>query len=277
MTEAYGRARNIAFLGGGNMANALVGGLIAKGFAARSLSVIELSPAARERIATHGVRVSTAPDAATAEADTLVIAVKPQDLRAALAGLSTDLRQKLVVSIAAGVRLDALSRWLGGHRRIVRCMPNTPALVGAGITGLYAPPEVGKPDRERAETILRAVGEVVWLREERLLDPVTAVSASGPAYVFWFIEQLAAFAERTGIPREDALRLAKHCVFGAAKLALQSDSSPAELRRGVTSKGGTTEAALNVFEQEKLAERFVRALDAATRRGGELGDLLGKD
>jgi pyrroline-5-carboxylate reductase len=267
----------IAFLGGGNMANALVGGMIAKGFDARSLSVIEVSPAARERIAAHKVRVGTAPDAATAEADTLVIAVKPQDLRAALAGLSIEVKQKLVVSIAAGVRLDALSRWLGGHRRIVRCMPNTPALVGAGITGLYAAAQVGVEDRKTAETILRAVGEVVWLREERLLDPVTAVSASGPAYVFWLIEQLAAFAEQSGIARDDALRLAKHCVFGAGKLALESGASPAELRRGVTSKGGTTEAALNVFAEEKLAERFSRALEAATRRGAELGDLLGKD
>jgi len=267
----------IAFLGGGNMANALVGGLIAKGFDRSSLSVIEMSPAAREKIAAHGVRVGTAPDAATGEADTLVLAVKPQDLRAALASIASRVKEKLVVSIAAGVRLDALSRWLGGHRRLVRCMPNTPALVGAGITGLYASAEVGKEDREKAQTILRAVGEVVWLREERLLDPVTAVSASGPAYVFWLIEQLAAFAEQAGIPRADALKLAKQCLFGSAKLALESELSPAELRRGVTSKGGTTEAALSVFEQEKLAERFARALDAATRRGGELGELLGKD
>jgi len=267
----------IAFLGGGNMANALVGGMLARGFDPRSVSVIEVSPAARERIAAHGVRVSTAPDAAAAEADTLVIAVKPQDLRAALAGISTDLRQKLVVSIAAGVRLEALSRWLGGHRRLVRCMPNTPALVGAGITGLYALPEVGAEDRRKAESILAAVGEVVWLSDERLIDPVTAVSASGPAYVFWLIEQLAAYAEQAGIPREDALRLARHCVFGAAKLALESDLPPADLRRNVTSKGGTTEAALNIFAQEKLAERFARALEAATRRGAELGDSLGKD
>ena len=267
----------IAFLGGGNMANALVGGLIARGFERASISVVEVSPAARERIAAHGVRVSTAPDAALGEADTLVIAVKPQDLRAALASLASRVTEKLVVSIAAGIRLDALSRWLGGHRRIVRCMPNTPALVGAGITGLYAPPEVGEQDRAKAETILRAVGEVAWLSEERLIDPVTAVSASGPAYVFWLIEQLAAFAEASGIPRDDALRLAKHCVFGAGKLALQSEAPPAELRRGVTSKGGTTEAALNVFAEEKLAERFARALDAATRRGAQLGDILGKD
>ncbi|HET7199055.1 MAG TPA: pyrroline-5-carboxylate reductase [Burkholderiales bacterium] len=267
----------IAFLGGGNMANALVGGLLAKGFERRSISVIEVSPAARERIASHGVRVSTAPDAAMGEADTLVLAVKPQDLRPALASIASHVKHKLVVSIAAGVRLDALSRWLGGHRRLVRCMPNTPALVGAGIAGLYAPAAVEKADREKAETILRAVGEVVWVAEERLLDPVTAVSASGPAYVFWLIEQLAAFAEARGIAREDALRLAKHCAFGAGKLALESAAPPAELRRGVTSKGGTTEAALEVFTHEQLAERFARALDAATRRGAELGERLGKD
>lgn len=259
------------------MANALVAGLIARGFDREALSVIDVSPAARERIAAHGVRVSTAPDAATGEADTLVVAVKPQDLRAALAGLSTDLQRKLVVSIAAGVRLDTLSRWLGGHRRLVRGMPNTPALVGAGITGLYAAPEVGAEDRKKAEDVLGAVGEVVWLRDERLLDVVTAVSGSGPAYVFWLIEQLAEFAERAGIAREEALRLAEHCVYGAAKLALGSDASPAELRRGVTSKGGTTEAALNVFADEALAERFARALEAATRRGAELGELLGRD
>ncbi|HEX7055052.1 MAG TPA: pyrroline-5-carboxylate reductase [Burkholderiales bacterium] len=267
----------IAFLGGGNMANALVGGLIARGFERAAIGVIEPSPAARERIAAHGVRVATAPDAALAEADALVLAVKPQDMRAALASLAGRVGDRLVVSIAAGVRTEALSRWLGGHRRLVRCMPNTPALVGAGITGLYAPAQVGEADRRSAETILRAVGEVVWLRDERLLDVVTAVSASGPAYVFWLIEQLAAFAESSGIAREDALRLARHCVFGSGRLALESDIPPAELRRGVTSKGGTTEAALEVFAEEKLAERFARALEAATRRGGELGERLGKD
>lgn len=267
----------IAFLGGGNMANALIGGLIARGFDRRAISVIEVSPAARERIAAHGVRVNTAPDAGLGEADTLVIAVKPQDLRAALASMAGRVKEKLVVSIAAGIRIGALERWLGGHRRIVRCMPNTPALIGAGITGLYAAPEVAKEDRQRAETILRAAGEVVWLAEERLLDTVTAVSGSGPAYVFWLVEQLAAYAEQSGIPRDDALCLARHCVFGAGKLALLSDRSPDELRRGVTSKGGTTEAALDVFAAERLAERFARALDAATRRGAELGDSLGKD
>ena len=266
----------IAFLGGGNMAGALIGGLLAKGYDRRDISVIELSAAARERLAAqHGVRPSAAPDATTAEADTVLLAVKPQDMRSALAGLPT--RDKLVISIAAGVRIEALSRWLGGHRKIVRCMPNTPALIGAGITGLYAAPDVTAEERNKAEAILGAVGEVVWVAEERLLDPVTAVSASGPAYVFWFIEQLAASAVRFGLPEKEAKALALHTVLGAAKLAAGSDHPPGELRRQVTSKGGTTEAALKVFEEEKLAERLMKALEAASRRGAELGDLLGKD
>jgi pyrroline-5-carboxylate reductase len=156
-------------------------------------------------------------------------------------------------------------------------MPNTPALIGAGITGLYAFPDVEQDERNKAETILGAVGDVVWLAEERLLDPVTAVSASGPAYVFWFIEQLAASAEQLGIPRESALKLALKTVLGSAQLAAASDRSPAELRKQVTSKGGTTEAALKVFDEEKLAERFARAIAAASRRGEELGKEQGKD
>ena len=156
-------------------------------------------------------------------------------------------------------------------------MPNTPSLVGAGIAALHALPEVSAEERRKAETILRAVGEAVWVDEERLLDPVTAVSASGPAYVFWFIEQLAATAERLGLERETAMKLALHTVLGAAKLAAQSDEAPATLRRNVTSKGGTTEAALRVFEAEKLAERFARAVEAASRRATELGRELGKD
>jgi len=267
----------IAFLGGGNMASALIGGLLKKGVDASRISVVEVSPAARERLAAlHGVRASDAPDAATQKSDTLVLAVKPHDLRPAAAALAGSVRGKLVVSIAAGVRLDALSRWLGGHRKLVRCMPNTPALIGAGISGLYALPEVSQDERKRTETILGAVGEIVWLAEERLLDPVTAVSGSGPAYVFWFIEQLAESAKKMGIPADAASKLALHTVLGAARLAAGSQESPAELRKNVTSKGGTTEAALKVFDEEQLAQRFARALEAASRRGADIGAELGK-
>ena len=268
----------IAFLGGGNMASALVGGLLAKGFDARAISVVEMSPAARERLAARfPVHITTAPDAAMQGADTLVLAVKPQDMKRALASLATGVGGKLVVSIAAGIRLEALSRWLGGHRKLVRCMPNTPALIGAGISALYALPEVSEAEKKRAASILAAVGAVVWLAEERLLDPVTAVSASGPAYVFWLIEQLAACAQQLGIPEETSLKLALHTVLGAAQLAASSGKSPSELRKEVTSKGGTTEAALKVFDEEKLAERFARAIEAASRRGAALGDEQGKD
>jgi len=268
----------IAFLGGGNLATALIGGLIAKGFDARGIAVIEMSPAARERLgARFPVHISTAPDAAVQGSDALVLAVKPQDMKKALASVASFSKEKLVVSVAAGITLKSLSRWLGGHRKLVRCMPNTPALIGAGIAGLFALPEVTAEERKRAETILRAVGEVVWLPEERLLDPVTAVSASGPAYVFWFIEQLARSAQDLGIDEEAALKLARHTVFGAAKLALESAESPETLRKQVTSAGGTTAAALKVFDEEKLAERFARAVAAASRRGGEMGEEYGKD
>jgi pyrroline-5-carboxylate reductase len=260
----------IAFLGGGNMATALIGGLVAKGTEARSIAVVEVNPAARERLsARYPVHIAAAPDAVMQRAEVLVLAVKPQDARAALAPIS--IHKHLVISIAAGITLDALSRWLGGYRKLVRCMPNTPALIGAGIAALYALPEVNAAEKKQAESILGAVGEVVWVAEEKLLDPVTAVSASGPAYVFWFIEQLAASAEKLGLPKDTAMRLAMHTVLGAAKLAASSDESPATLRKNVTSKGGTTEAALKVFDEEKLAERFARAVEAASRRAAELG------
>jgi len=269
----------IGFLGGGNMANALIGGLLAKGTTRpQDIAVVDVSPAARERLGEkHGVRVTTAPDAAMQGTEVIVLAVKPQNMKTALASISGFSSHKLVISIAAGITLEALSRWLGGHRRLVRCMPNTPALIGAGISALYALPEVDSSEKEKAEAILAAVGEVVWVPEERLLDPVTAVSGSGPAYVFWFMEQLAASGQKLGLSEETSRRLALQTVLGAAKLAAASDEPIDVLRKNVTSKGGTTEAALKVFDEEKLAERLARALEAASRRGAEMGAELGKD
>lgn len=269
---------SIAFLGGGNMASALIGGLIAQGFDAGGIRVIEVNPQARERlVARYSVSASAVPDAATRACDTLVLAVKPQDMRAALTSLGASVGAMLVISIAAGLRLEDLSRWTGGHRRIVRCMPNTPALIGKGIAGLYALPEVTPQERARAEQVLGAVGEVVWVDKEALLDPVTAVSGSGPAYVFWFIEQLAAAGARLGLEPQTARRLALATVRGAAELAAQSGESPDVLRERVTSKGGTTEAALRVLAEERVGERLERAVEAASRRGAELGEALGTD
>jgi len=260
------------------MASALIGGLLAKGIDAGSISVIErLDPAREKLLAQYKVHASAAADARTAAADTLLLAVKPQDLRAALAPLVEAARGKLVISIAAGVRLADISRWLAGHRLLVRSMPNTPALIGAGIAALYAPHEVGPVDRARAESVLAAVGATVWVEEERLLDPVTALSGSGPAYVFWFIEQLAASGAALGLPADTARRLALETVLGAARLAAGSAEPASVLRERVTSRGGTTEAALRVFDEERLAERLHRALEAASRRGAELGEQLGRD
>src|SRR5687768_20607 len=267
----------IAFLGGGNMAAALIGGLVAKGTDTRSISVVEVSPAARERLgARFPVHIATAPDAAMQSSEVVVLAVKPQDAKRALASITLQ-QQQLVISIAAGLTLKTLSRWLGGHRKLVRCMPNTPALIGAGIAALYALPEVSDDEKQKAESILRAAGEAVWVPEERLLDPVTAVSGNGPAYVFWMMEQLAAAGEKLGLQKEVAHKLALHTILGAAKLAASSSERPATLRKNVTSKGGTTEAALKVFEEEKLAERLLRAIEAGSRRATELGEELGKD
>ena len=268
----------IAFLGGGNMAGALIGGLIAKGTKPGAISVVEPVPAARRRLAARfKVRASAAPDARSFAADTLVLAVKPQDMRTAVAPLAGRLAGKLVISVAAGIRLEDLARWLGGHGRLIRCMPNTPAMIGAGIAGLYAPPGTGAADKRRAERILGAVGKVVWVKDEALLDPVTAVSASGPAYVFWFIEQLAASGAALGLEPGAAARLALETVLGSALLAARSKEPPGVLRERVTSRGGTTAAALKVFEEEALAERFRRAVEAASRRGAEMGEEYGKE
>jgi len=268
----------IAFIGGGNMASALIGGLIARGAKRSAICVIEPVPAARRRLAAKfKVHASAFLNARALAADTVVLAVKPQDMRAAAAPLMGRLGARLVISVAAGIRLKDLARWLGGHAKLIRCMPNTPALIGAGISGLYAPPGIRATERRSAERILSAVGKVVWVKDEALLDPVTAVSASGPAYVFWFIEQLALAGEGLGLAPEVAKQLALQTVLGSAQLAAGSKEAPAVLRERVTSRGGTTAAALKVFEEEALGERFRRAVAAASRRGTELGDELGRD
>ena len=269
---------NITFIGGGNMASALIGGLLAKNFAAQDIRVIEILPEARARLKSQfGVNCTDRADPPPAEGEVVVFAVKPQQMKEAAQSSRLARDRNLVVTIAAGITLASLSRWLGGHSKLVRAMPNTPALIGAGVTGLCALGGVSEAEKEQAESILGAVGGTVWIRDEALMDAVTAVSGSGPAYVFWFIEQLAKSGESLGLSPEAARKLAVETVLGSAKLAAQSADSPAVLRERVTSKGGTTEAALKVFDEEKLAERFRRAIEAARKRGAELGEVLGKD
>lgn len=266
----------ITFLGGGNMANALIGGLLNQGFVAADIQVIELSAANREHLTvTYGVVCHAAACAAAWATDIIVLAVKPQQMREAVAPMAPVLAEQVVVSIAAGLPLDSLSRWLGGYRKLVRTMPNTPALIGAGITGLYALPEVSALEREAADRVLQAVGKTVWIDDEDRMDAVTAVSGSGPAYFFLFIEALQQAATDLGFSSEQARLLSIETALGAARLAQQSPEPAAVLRERVTSKGGTTEAALRIMAERAVKEGIVAGVLAAEARGKELGKLLG--
>lgn len=268
----------ITFIGGGNMATALIGGLKKQGFSAAGIQVVEPSAEARARLTdSYGVRCAPAIDAAALHCDALVLAVKPQQMKAALQPAAGQLSSQLVISIAAGLRLADIGRWLGGHANLVRAMPNTPALIGAGITGLYAAPDVDREGRESAERILRAVGRTLWVDDEALMDVVTAVSGSGPAYVFYFIEALQNAGASLGLPAETARLLAIETFLGAARLAEASDETVAELRARVTSKGGTTAAAIEAFNAAGVDAGIAKGIEAATWRGRELCDLLGKD
>jgi pyrroline-5-carboxylate reductase len=272
-----------AFIGGGNMASALLGGLVAKGRPVASFRVVEPHAEARARLAAAypGIALfEAAGDAAIAGADIVVLAVKPQQMRAAAAALAPCIagdRRPVVLTIAAGIRIGDLARWLGGSPRIVRAMPNTPALIGRGISGVFAPAAVDAAGRALAAAVLEAAGEVVWVDAEERLDAVTAVSGSGPAYVFYFLEALEAAASAQGFAAADARRLAYATVDGAVALAQRSEHEPAVLRAQVTSKGGTTEAALVVMEAAGVKAAIAAAVDAAARRARELGDTLGRD
>lgn len=267
---------NITFIGGGNMATAIIAGLIADGLPASSIEVVDPSPDACVRLRQRfGIAATTSPDQAMLH-PVLVLAVKPQQLPEVARQLAAKLNSQLVISIAAGVRSADLSRWLGGYTRMVRTMPNTPAMVGAGMTGLFAGSGVSAEDRSQAETVLRAVGAVVWLDKESDLDWVTAISGSGPAYVFHFIEALEAAAREAGLSAGTARQLALHTVFGAAKLALEAGEEPAVLRVKVTSRGGTTERALASLSSDGFMDIVARAVQAAAARSQELGDELGK-
>lgn len=269
---------NITFIGGGNMASALIGGMLKKGWAADALRVVDVDAAAREKAARiFGLQVFEDVAAGAAGADCVLLAVKPQQMQAVARSLAPHLHGALVITIAAGIRVADLRRWLGGHARIVRAMPNTPALVLAGVTGLYAEEAVDEAQRASAEQILGVAGITLWVEAEEKLDAVTAVSGSGPAYVFYFIEALERAARGVGFAAPDAQRLALETFAGAVKLAVESDDDAATLRARVTSKGGTTERAVEVLEQDRVREALARAVRAAAERSRELGDALGRD
>jgi pyrroline-5-carboxylate reductase len=270
---------NISFVGGGNMARALIGGLVARGGASNAFSVVDVDADARATIAARfGVATFTEIEpAAVANAELIVLAVKPQNVRLVARELATLLKRQVVLSIAAGIRLTDLSRWLLGYRRLVRAMPNTPALIGAGISGLYAMAGVDGEGRTRASSVLEAVGGILWCEREEDLDSITAVSGSGPAYVFYFIEALEQAARDIGFEPPQARRLALATFSGATRLAEQSDSEPAILRAQVTSKGGTTERAIASLDNAAVKAAIVDAVRAAAARARELGDFFGNE
>lgn len=268
----------IAFIGGGNMASALIAGLAGQLTAGANIHVVDPNAEALAKLARQfGVSTAPAIDAAVGASDVIVLSVKPQQMRDVAAALRAQLGGQLIISIAAGIRGADLARWLGGYRAIVRCMPNTPALIGMGITGLVAMDGVSAAQKESADNILKAVGKNVWLDNETQIDPVTAVSGSGPAYVFYFIEAMQQAAEELGLSAEQGRQLALATFTGAAQLAAQSADPVPLLRERVTSKGGTTYAALTSMEQAGVKEKIVTAIKAAAARGRELGDELGAD
>jgi pyrroline-5-carboxylate reductase len=271
----------VTFVGGGNMATALIGGRIAAGAAPGDFRVVEPMPPQRAKLAAsyRGIVLHEATvRAAVAGADVVVLAVKPQQMQAAARALAPFVADvPVVLSIAAGIRSVDLARWLDGYARIVRAMPNTPALVGAGISGVWAASAVDPGARAAAEALLRAGGDVVWFDDEAKLDGVTGVSGSGPAYVFYILEALEAAALDVGIDAAAARRLAYATVAGAMKLAQQSEAAPATLRAQVTSKGGTTAAALATLDACGVKGAFMTAVRNAAARAGELGDEFGRD
>ena len=275
---------HITFIGGGNMGRALISGLLASGFTSNQLSVVEANAVTalklHEDFGVQGIGALEQIAFDFSKNNVVVMAIKPQDFNVVAKGLASKLKHAtapgpLILSIAAGIRLQDMSRWLD-HARCVRAMPNTPALIGKGITGLFADAAVNTDDRQLAETICGAVGQSIWVAEEKLMDAVTAVSGSGPAYVFAFLEAMQSAGEKLGLDTESARKLAYATLEGATQLAHNSDEHAGVLRERVTSKGGTTAAALEVMKQHGWNEILEKAIDAANQRGKAMGDELGK-
>ncbi len=271
---------SIAVIGGGNMANALVSGWLNQGCPASQIHIVELSDALREQWLARGVSVASGVDQQLTQHDVWVYAVKPQQMREVVVATKPFLKSEtLIISIAAGITIDSLSAWLGStsqtYSHIVRCMPNTPALVAAGVTGMAAPASLSTEERHIATNLLSAVGEAVWVDSDKSIDAVTALSGSGPAYVFLFIESLIQGAVELGLSAEQAKKLALATLAGSTKLAQESTESPDVLREKVTSKGGTTAAALDVFKTQQFTEIVKLAMRAADTRAAELSKEFG--
>ncbi len=272
-------SRTIGFIGGGNMAASLVGGLLADGTPANQIWVS--APSETTRLShkdRFGIHVVADNSELVRHCNVVVMAVKPQKMHEVCAEIATTVRsvRPLIISVAAGVRTADIDRWLGGDTALIRTMPNTPALVQCGATALYATSQVNNSQRESSEAIMRAVGLTLWLEDESLMDAVTALSGSGPAYFFLMLEALEDAGVKLGLPAATSRLLALQTAFGAAKMALESPEDCTTLRKRVTSPGGTTERAIGILEQGDLRGLFATALSGARDRARELADQFGK-
>jgi len=270
----------ITFIGGGNMARSLIGGLVATGMSNKDISVSEPKADLREKLSKNfGVNALEENASAVMGANVIVLAVKPQILQEVVTPLGALVAEArpLLISVAAGVTCSSIERWIGGDPALIRVMPNTPALIGAGISALYANSNVSNGQRALAEKIMAAVGKTIWIKEETLMDAVTAVSGSGPAYFFYVMQAIYDAAVREGLDAQTARSLSLETALGAARLALASTEDPGNLQAQVTSPGGTTEAAIKVLDDSGVRDNLQKAVSAARARGGELAKLLDRE
>jgi len=268
-------SERIAFIGGGNMASAIIGGLIKQGLSASQIDVVEPFAEARDKLhSSFGITAQDTPGAFLTGANLVIWAVKPQTFQDAAQQVCAFSQGALHLSVAAGIRSDTIAQWLG-NERVVRAMPNTPALIGKGITALFARAAVTAADQARISQVIGTTGDVMWLESEAQLDAVTALSGSGPAYMFYFMEAMTTAGAEMGLSPAQAYQLAVATFIGAGELARASDETPETLRQRVTSKGGTTYAAITSLEHDEVKARFVRAMHAAGQRAKELGDEFG--
>ncbi|MDX1347764.1 MAG: pyrroline-5-carboxylate reductase [Thiomicrorhabdus chilensis] len=270
----------LCFIGGGNMAKSLIGGLIASGYPKANILATDPTLSQRNHLTeTFGIACYEDNNQAIQQADIVILAVKPQILQAVCKSIQDSIQKStpLILSVAAGIRSKDINRWLGGNQAIVRTMPNTPALIQSGATGLYANPQVSQEQKNQAEHIMRAAGLTIWVNEESQLDVVTALSGSGPAYYFLFMEAMEQTAQEMGLDAKTAHLLTMQTAFGAAKMVMESNLNCSELRQNVTSPNGTTEQAINTFEAEGLRDIIQKAMLAAQNRAVELANELGDD
>ena len=269
-------SERIAFIGGGNMASAIIGGLISQGCAPSQIEVVEPFAETRDKLqASYGVSAQATAGTFLEQAAMVIWAVKPQSFREAALPVRPHTQKALHLSVAAGIRSDSIVNWLG-TQRVVRAMPNTPALIGKGISALFARPAVTAAEKQQVTKVMASTGELLWLDVEEKLDVVTALSGSGPAYAFYFMEAMTTAGAEMGLTREQAQQLAVATFIGAGELVRSSGEPPKVLRQRVTSKGGTTDAAICSMEEDDMQAVFINALYAARRRAQELGDEFGK-